>query len=98
RHVVLRHFMGANFALVRIESIFDAYDGRGFKRLTFFEKLLDAFRVEPLVTRNALVIPGLAPSACFGGLRCQPSHAPQIESACGPSRRGFDGPARRLPP
>ena len=36
RHVVLRHFVGAHFALIRVRSIFHSAHNSRFKRLAFF--------------------------------------------------------------
>lgn len=45
RYVVLGNFVSVDLALLLVVGMFDACHGIGFKRITFFEQLIDAFRI-----------------------------------------------------
>lgn len=53
RHVILRHFVRAHFALVRVPSGFHSAHYPRFERLSFFQQFLRAFRVGALDHGNA---------------------------------------------
>src|SRR6266513_2603548 len=57
RHVVLRHFVRAHFALVRVRSVFHSAHYPRFERLSFLQQFLRAFRVGALNHGNAAKIP-----------------------------------------
>src|SRR5208282_5671076 len=64
RNVVLGNFLRLDFALVGVASILNTAHGLGFERLTFFEELFNAFRVDIFDTRESLNIAGLAGLVC----------------------------------
>src|SRR6266576_3581230 len=71
RHVVLRHFVRAHFALVRVRSVFHSAHYPRFERLSFLQQFVRAFRVGALNHGNAAKIPaalsrGLRAAFCFG--------------------------------
>src|SRR5437879_13870072 len=57
RHVVLRHFVRAHFALVRVRSVFHSAHYPRFERLSFLQQFVRAFRVGALNHGNAAKIP-----------------------------------------
>src|SRR6266699_3163250 len=57
RHVVLRHFVRAHFALVRVRSVFHSAHYPPFERLSFLQQFVRAFRVGALNHGNAAKIP-----------------------------------------
>src|SRR6184192_2028314 len=63
RHVVLRHFLRAHFALVRVRSVFHSAHYPRFERLSFLQQFVRAFRVGALNHGNAAKIPALSPAA-----------------------------------
>jgi Na+-translocating ferredoxin:NAD+ oxidoreductase RnfA subunit len=64
RNVVLRDFLRLDFTLIGVGSVLDTAYGLGFERLTFFEELFDALRVDIFDTRESLNIAGLAGLVC----------------------------------
>src|SRR5438876_4289751 len=57
RHVVLRHFVRAHFALVRVRSVFHSAHYPRFERLSFLQQFVRAFRVGALNHGNAAKSP-----------------------------------------
>ena len=45
--IIFRNFVGSNFLLIRVVSLFHAADDIGLECIAFFKKLVNAFRIRP---------------------------------------------------
>jgi|SRR5450432_3358259 len=60
RNVVLRNFMGSNFALIGVRRILDAAHDFSLKRLAFLGEFFNAFRIHVFVSWQCLDVTRLS--------------------------------------